>query len=59
MNEVYNGGFAPEFSVSMLKETIALVRDYVSETFSLPFPCPSYLDSLLTLPSLAGRLRWL
>ena len=32
MNEVYNGGFAPEFSVSMLKETIALVRDYVSET---------------------------
>ena len=32
MNEVYNGGLAPEFSVSMLKETIALVRDYVSET---------------------------
>ena len=32
MNEVYNGGFAPEFSVSMKKETIALVRDYVSET---------------------------
>ena len=32
MNEVYNGRFAPEFSVSMLKETIALVRDYVSET---------------------------
>ena len=31
MNEVYNGGFSPEFSVSMLKETIALVRDYVSE----------------------------
>ena len=27
MNEVYNGGFAPEFSVLMLKETIALVRD--------------------------------
>ena len=26
MNEVYNGGFAPEFSVSVLKETIALVR---------------------------------
>ena len=25
MNEFYNGGFAPEFSVSMLKETIALV----------------------------------
>ena len=24
MNEVYNGGFVPEFSVSMLKETIAL-----------------------------------
>ena len=32
MNEVYNGGFAPEFSVSMLKETIALVKDYVTET---------------------------
>ena len=32
MNEVYNGRFAPEFSVSMLKETIALVWDYVSET---------------------------
>ena len=28
MDEVYNGGFAPEFSVSMLKETIALVRDF-------------------------------
>ena len=25
MNEFYNGGFAPEFSASMLKETIALV----------------------------------
>ena len=25
MNEFYNGGFRPEFSVSMLKETIALV----------------------------------
>ena len=32
MNEVYNGGFAPEFSVSMLKGTIALVWDYVYET---------------------------
>ena len=32
LNEVDNGGFAPEFSVSMLKETIALVRDYVTET---------------------------
>ena len=32
MNEFYNGGFAPEFCVSVLKETIALVRDYVSET---------------------------
>ena len=31
MNEFYNGGFAQEFSVSMLKETIALVRDYASE----------------------------
>ena len=32
MNEFYNGGFAPEFNVSMLKETIALVQDYLSET---------------------------
>ena len=32
MKEFYNDGFAPEFSVSVLKETIALVRDYVSET---------------------------
>ena len=31
MNEVYNGGFAPEFSLSMLKETIAIVRDYANE----------------------------
>ena len=28
-NEVYNGGFAAEFSVSLLKENIALVRDYL------------------------------
>ena len=32
MNEIYNGGFAPELSVSMLRETIALVRDEASET---------------------------
>ena len=32
MNEVFNGGFAPEFNVSMSKKTIAVVRDYVSET---------------------------
>ena len=32
MKEFYNGGFAPEFGVSMFKETIALVRDYASET---------------------------
>ena len=32
MKKFYNGGFAPGFSVSMLEETIALVRDYVSET---------------------------
>ena len=25
MNDVYNGGFLPEFSISMLKETIVLV----------------------------------
>ena len=32
INESYNGGFAPEFSASILKETVALVSDYVSET---------------------------
>ena len=32
INEVYNGRFTLEFSVSMLRETIALVPDYVSET---------------------------
>ena len=32
MKKVYNGGFAPEFSVSILKETIVLVQDHVSET---------------------------
>ena len=32
MNKVYNGGFSPQLSVSMLKETIALVGDYVYET---------------------------
>ena len=31
-NEFYTGGFIPEFSVSMLKETIELIRDDVSET---------------------------
>ena len=31
MNEVYNGRFAPDFSVSVLKEIVALVQDYVSE----------------------------
>ena len=31
-NQVYNCGFAPEFSVLMLKEIIALVSDYVFET---------------------------
>ena len=32
MNEVYNGGFSPEFRVSILKEIIALVWEYVYET---------------------------
>ena len=31
-NEVYNGRFEPEFSVSVLKKNIALVWDFVSET---------------------------
>ena len=33
MNEVYNGGLALEFNVSVLKKTIALVGVYVSETW--------------------------
>ena len=37
INEVFNGGFAPEFSVSVLKEIIALVQDYVSETSTMVF----------------------
>ena len=32
MKGAYDGGFAPEFSVSMLKEIMALVWDYVYET---------------------------
>ena len=32
MKEVYNGGYAAKFRVTMLKEEIALIRDYVSET---------------------------
>ena len=32
---MYNGGFVPEFGVSMLKETIELVRGYVYETRKL------------------------
>ena len=35
MNEVYNCVFTLEFSVSMLKDTMALVRDYVSEARNL------------------------
>ena len=32
ISAVCNGWFAPEFSVSILKETIVVVRDYVYET---------------------------
>ena len=32
MKEVYNGWFLPELSVTMLKETIAIVWEYVYET---------------------------
>ena len=32
MNEVYNGGFGSEFSVSLSKEIIALFWEYVYET---------------------------
>ena len=31
-NEVYNGRFSPEFSVSKLKKIIVLVREYAYET---------------------------
>ena len=37
INKVDNGEFASEFSVSLSKETIALVRDYAYETSSLIF----------------------
>ena len=33
MNEFYNGRFVTEFSVSMLKETMGLVRDYVTLSY--------------------------
>ena len=33
MSKVYNSGFTPKFSVSMLKEIIVLVSDYVYETW--------------------------
>ena len=32
MTEFNNSSFAQEISISLLKETTALVRDYVSET---------------------------
>ena len=32
MSEIYNGGFVAEFNVSMLKETVAVVPDYICET---------------------------
>ena len=32
MNEVYNGGFAPEPSISMFKTNHHTSRDYVHET---------------------------
>ena len=32
MKEFYDGGFASEFSASVLKENIALVGDYLFET---------------------------
>ena len=32
MNKIYDGGFSPVFNISMLKEIIALVWEYVYET---------------------------
>ena len=32
INDFHNDRFAPEIIVSMLKETMAIVRDFVSET---------------------------
>ena len=32
MYEFYNSGFSPEYSVSVLKDIIVVVRNYVSET---------------------------
>ena len=39
MNKVYNERFAPEFGVSMLKETIALVQDYACDVISIKNSC--------------------
>ena len=35
MNKFYKGGFTPAFTVSLLKEFLTLVRDYVYETKKL------------------------
>ena len=32
LNKVYNAGFTPDFCVSMLKETIVLIRAYAYQT---------------------------
>ena len=32
INKIYNGGFPPDISAAMFKETMPLVRDYISET---------------------------
>ena len=32
INKIYNGGFPPDISAAIFKETMSLVRDYISET---------------------------
>ena len=53
MNKAYNGIFAPKFSVSMSKETIALVGDYFIQ-FDVAI---AFLNNLLKMAVLKVRLN--
>ena len=60
MNEVYNGGLALEFNVSVLKKIIALVGDYVSETWEKKAKIPGkyrWNRNMRYMLSFASRLR--
>ena len=38
---------------SFHRGTLSIIHWYITQFFSLPFLCPSYLDALLRLPCLA------